>query len=163
MTDSRTAPAGLARMLRTSDMTGFSKEGVVRKSSDRPSPESSTAANQAGNQLARHLRDLRESTPLSLRDLERQTHVSDSSLSQYLTGRSLPPWPVVETIGRLGGGDATELRALWEKARIEQRRSRSQQRSSQPAAETDDSVPVSTGETGPGTTPVVSEPTVHPN
>ncbi|MEU4703718.1 helix-turn-helix domain-containing protein [Nonomuraea dietziae] len=41
--------------------------------------------------LARRLRQIRETGGRSLRDLERSLHVSSSSLSRYLTGQAVPP------------------------------------------------------------------------
>lgn len=83
--------------------------------------------------LARRLRELRDHVPLSLRDLQRQTHVSDSSLSRYLAGQALPPWKTVEVLSRLGGGNTAELRGLWEQARVERRRARSAAPAAPPA------------------------------
>jgi transcriptional regulator with XRE-family HTH domain len=68
--------------------------------------------------LAAELRRLRHTSGRSLRDLERETFISDSALSRYLSGRTLPPWPVVETLSRLGGADPKHLRTLWESARV---------------------------------------------
>lgn len=67
-------------------------------------------------QLASELRELREASRKSLRELERETHASDSSLSRYLSGQLVPPWPVVESLCVAGGRDPATLRVLWEAA-----------------------------------------------
>jgi transcriptional regulator with XRE-family HTH domain len=70
----------------------------------------------AAGRLASRLRELRKQTGRSLKDLEAELHVSDSSLSRYFSGQSAPPWPVVEQLGRLAGQDVAELRGLWQEA-----------------------------------------------
>jgi transcriptional regulator with XRE-family HTH domain len=68
------------------------------------------------------LRAIREGTGKSLKQLQRTIHVSDSSLSRYLSGRTLPPWDVVEGLCRDAGHPADAihtLRALWEQAQRE--------------------------------------------
>jgi porphobilinogen synthase len=67
--------------------------------------------------LAAELRRLRNRSGQSLRELANTTFASDSSLSRYLAGHSVPPWPVVEALCRIGGGDPAQLRTLWEQAR----------------------------------------------
>lgn len=73
-------------------------------------------AQRLTNELAAELRALRTRSGKSLRQLERPTFTSDSSLSRYLAGQSLPPWRVVEVLSEQGGGDPAELRPLWERA-----------------------------------------------
>ncbi|MFC1420988.1 ATP-binding protein [Streptacidiphilus cavernicola] len=68
-------------------------------------------------QLAAELRATQAASGRSLRELEGDTHSSSSSLSRYLTGRSLPPWTVVEALCTLADHDAARLRPLWEAAR----------------------------------------------
>ncbi|GAB3832262.1 helix-turn-helix domain-containing protein [Dactylosporangium cerinum] len=67
--------------------------------------------------LAAKLRILRNRTGKSLRELERLTHTSDSSLSRYLNGSTLPPWTVVAALCRVAGTDPDQLRTLWSAAR----------------------------------------------
>ncbi len=74
-------------------------------------------APQSIAELAAELRALREKSHRSLRELQHATFASDSSLSRYLSGRTVPPWQVVEALCRLGGRDPAELRATWERAR----------------------------------------------
>ena len=68
-------------------------------------------------ELAAELRALREKSHRSLRELQQSTFASDSSLSRYLSGRTVPPWQVVEALCRLADRDPAELRAVWESAR----------------------------------------------
>lgn len=75
-------------------------------------------------QLAGRLRALRADAGLTLRDLSRKVHVSDSSLSRYFTGQALPPWEVVEALADLAGADHVELRQCWESATESRNRSR---------------------------------------
>jgi transcriptional regulator with XRE-family HTH domain len=77
----------------------------------------------AAERLAGELREIRDKAGLTLRRLERHTHVSDSSLSRYFAGRALPPWPVVESMARLAERDPRDLRPLWEAAGKEPARS----------------------------------------
>lgn len=74
------------------------------------------------NHLAAELRTLHEKTGKSLKELERDTHSSDSSLSRYLSGRATPPWSVVECLARTAGTDPLPLRGLWEEASRQRRR-----------------------------------------
>jgi transcriptional regulator with XRE-family HTH domain len=67
--------------------------------------------------LAERLRGLRGATGLSLKDLEGRTHASDSSLSRYLSGKSVPPWSVVVALCELADEDPSGVRRLWECAR----------------------------------------------
>ncbi|MEJ3743829.1 helix-turn-helix transcriptional regulator [Actinomycetes bacterium KLBMP 9797] len=76
----------------------------------------SDLAQQLTTQLAAELRELRKRSGKSLRELERPTHTSDSSLSRYLAGKALPPWQVVHVLSEQGGGDSAELHALWTRA-----------------------------------------------
>ncbi|MFD1933082.1 ATP-binding protein [Nonomuraea mangrovi] len=69
------------------------------------------------NELAERLRQIREASGRSLRELERAIHVSSSSLSRYLSGQSVPPWPVVVALCQVAGRDPRPLRPLWERAK----------------------------------------------
>lgn len=66
--------------------------------------------------LAEALQAVRQKTGKSLRALELEIYVSDSSLSRYLSGRSVPPWQVVENLCRVAGHPPDDLRPLWEEA-----------------------------------------------
>jgi transcriptional regulator with XRE-family HTH domain len=70
---------------------------------------------QAQN-LAGELRRVRVATGMSLKELERATASSDSSLSRYLAGTSIPPWPVIEALCRAAQRDPQELMPLWQAA-----------------------------------------------
>src|SRR5690349_23300555 len=69
------------------------------------------------DEFAQRLRAVRDATGRSLRELEKLTHVSTSSLSRYFAGQSLPPWPVVVRLCQLAKQDPRALRAAWEHAR----------------------------------------------
>ena len=75
-------------------------------------------------QLAGRLRALRGDTGLTLRELSRKLHVSDSSLSRYFAAQALPPWEVVEALGALAGADQAELRRCWESVTQARKRAR---------------------------------------
>jgi len=64
--------------------------------------------------LAAALRELRARTGRSLKDLEKVTAISDSALSRYLTGATLPPWSAVQALSTAAGQDPARLRTLWE-------------------------------------------------
>ncbi|SHN47227.1 ATP-binding protein [Cryptosporangium aurantiacum] len=63
-------------------------------------------------QLAR----IKELSGLSLRALARDSGLSSSSLSRYLTGRLVPPWDAVVALCRVVGRDPRPLRAVWAEA-----------------------------------------------
>ncbi|GAB3979125.1 hypothetical protein GCM10029978_073660 [Actinoallomurus acanthiterrae] len=86
-----------------------------RASEDSVGPERSDADGcTAAARLGIELRALRRRTGKSLKNLEELVHVSDSSMSRYLSGRIVPPWPVIERLSRLAGEDPYSLRPLWE-------------------------------------------------
>lgn len=62
------------------------------------------------------LRALQQRSGRTLRSLEEQLRISDSSLSRYFRGDTVPPWPVVRDVCRALGGDPAEFRVLWEAA-----------------------------------------------
>jgi transcriptional regulator with XRE-family HTH domain len=62
------------------------------------------------------LREVRAATGKSLKELERLTATSDSSLSRYLSGAICPPWSVVEMLCTAAGRDPATLRQAWEQA-----------------------------------------------
>jgi transcriptional regulator with XRE-family HTH domain len=68
----------------------------------------------AAARLGAELQGLRTRTGKSLKDLEELVHVSDSSMSRYLSGRIVAPWPVIERLSKLAGEDPYVLRPLWE-------------------------------------------------
>ena len=91
-------------------------------------------------ELAAELRALRQKSHRSLRELQQSTFASDSSLSRYLSGRTVPPWQVVEALCRLADRDPAELRAVWERAR-QARGKQSRTARTGSAASTADAVP----------------------
>ncbi|MGX7671429.1 ATP-binding protein [Plantactinospora sp. DSM 117369] len=68
-------------------------------------------------ELAGWLRQLRDLTGRSLRELARDVHVSSSSLSRYFAGQAVPPWPTVVALCKAAGRDPRPLREVWERAK----------------------------------------------
>lgn len=62
------------------------------------------------------LRALQQRSGRTLRSLEREVLISDSSLSRYFRGSTVPPWSTVRDLCRALGADPAEYRALWEEA-----------------------------------------------
>jgi hypothetical protein len=75
------------------------------------------ARSAARKRFSAELRQVRNAASLSLRELEQHTHASDSSLFRYLSGQSLPPWPVVEALCQLADRDPVSLKPLWDAAK----------------------------------------------
>jgi tetratricopeptide (TPR) repeat protein/transcriptional regulator with XRE-family HTH domain len=67
-------------------------------------------------QLVAQLTRIKELSGLSLRALARESSLSSSSLSRYLTGRLVPPWEAVVALCRVVGRDPRPLRAMWSEA-----------------------------------------------
>ncbi|WP_347257003.1 tetratricopeptide repeat protein [Actinomadura sp. RB99] len=67
-------------------------------------------------ELAARLRLLQELSGRGVRALARDTGLSSSSLSRYLGGQTVPPWPAVLALCRLVKRDPRPLRPLWERA-----------------------------------------------
>ena len=67
-------------------------------------------------QLGRALRALQQRSGRTLRSLETEVLISDSSLSRYLRGSTVPPWVTVRDLCRALGADPIEYRAMWEAA-----------------------------------------------
>ncbi|MFB7358216.1 helix-turn-helix domain-containing protein [Streptomyces gardneri] len=98
------------------------------------------AADRADDQeparvLGRALRDLQRRSGHTLRDLETSVSISDSSLSRYFLGITVPPWATVRDLCEALGGDPSEYRHLWQAADRSQRKParRHRGRSSEPA------------------------------
>ncbi|WP_438489902.1 ATP-binding protein [Streptomyces sp. S186] len=68
-------------------------------------------------ELAGRLRQLRDLTGRSLRELARDIHISSSSLSRYFSGQAVPPWPAVVALCKAAGHDPRPLREVWERAK----------------------------------------------
>ncbi|MGW6496044.1 tetratricopeptide repeat protein [Nonomuraea angiospora] len=68
------------------------------------------------DELAARLRLLQEVSERGVRALARDAGLSSSSLSRYLSGQTLPPWPAVVALCRLLKRDPRPLRPLWERA-----------------------------------------------
>ncbi|CAM5525614.1 helix-turn-helix domain-containing protein [Streptomyces narbonensis] len=85
------------------------------------------AADRADDQdparaLGRALRDLQRRSGRTLRDLETSVRISDSSLSRYFLGTTVPPWATVRDLCEALGGDPSEYRLLWQAADRGQRK-----------------------------------------
>ena len=70
-------------------------------------------------ELAERLRQLRDLTGRSLRELAREVRGSSSSLSRYFSGQTVPPWPTVVALCKAAGRDPRPLREVWERAQSE--------------------------------------------
>ncbi|MEV0183385.1 helix-turn-helix domain-containing protein [Streptomyces sp. NPDC050625] len=74
-----------------------------------------TAKADPQDELAARLRLLQELSGLGVRALARDAGLSSSSLSRYLNGQTVPPWPAVVALCRLVKRDPRPLRPLWER------------------------------------------------
>ncbi|MBO3746102.1 helix-turn-helix domain-containing protein [Streptosporangiaceae bacterium NEAU-GS5] len=72
---------------------------------------------QGRQELAARLRQLRDLTGRSLRELARDLHGSSSSLSRYFSGQAVPPWPTVVALCKAAGRDPRLMRDAWERAK----------------------------------------------
>ncbi|MGW5313047.1 helix-turn-helix domain-containing protein [Nocardia thailandica] len=72
--------------------------------------------NYPQDELAERLRKIQELSGLGVRALARDTGISSSSLSRYLTAQTVPPWPVVVELCKFVRRDPRPLRPLWERA-----------------------------------------------
>ena len=70
-------------------------------------------------EFAGQLRQLRDLTGRSLRELARDVRASSSSLSRYFSGQAVPPWPTVVALCQAAGRDPRPLREVWERAKDE--------------------------------------------
>ncbi|MFB7515617.1 tetratricopeptide repeat protein [Streptomyces sp. NPDC056144] len=73
-------------------------------------------ASDPKDELAARLRLLHELSGLGVRALARDAGLSSSSLSRYLNGLTVPPWPAVVALCRLVKRDPRPLRPLWDRA-----------------------------------------------
>ncbi|MGY6022028.1 tetratricopeptide repeat protein [Streptomyces spinosirectus] len=74
-----------------------------------------TAKADPQDELAARLRMLQELSGQGVRALAREAGLSSSSLSRYLNGQTVPPWPAVVALCRLVKRDPRPLRPLWER------------------------------------------------
>ncbi|MFZ3473814.1 ATP-binding protein [Streptomyces sp. 4.24] len=77
--------------------------------------EQRSAKDDPQEELAARLRLLQELSGLGVRALARDAGLSSSSLSRYLGGQTVPPWPAVIALCRLVKRDPRPLRPLWER------------------------------------------------
>ncbi|UQX04575.1 helix-turn-helix domain-containing protein [Streptomyces sp. RerS4] len=66
--------------------------------------------------LGTALKALQQRSGRTLRSLESELRISDSSLSRYFRGQTIPPWATVRELCRALGADPDEYRTLWEAA-----------------------------------------------
>ncbi|MGW7521122.1 helix-turn-helix domain-containing protein [Streptomyces sp. NPDC054796] len=90
-------------------------EGVLAASAAAREGTASPAA-QAGGTLAAALSCLQRRSGVTLQDAARQADVSASYISRVLSGERVPSWPVVHMLATIFGGEAEEMRTLWESA-----------------------------------------------
>ncbi|MFB7588639.1 RICIN domain-containing protein [Streptomyces sp. NPDC056169] len=83
---------------------------------DRPDDQEPARA------LGRALRDLQRRSGCTLRTLETSVRISDSSLSRYFLGSTVPPWSTVRALCEVLDGDPSAYRHLWEAADRSQRK-----------------------------------------
>ncbi|WP_112489539.1 helix-turn-helix domain-containing protein [Streptomyces bacillaris] len=74
------------------------------------------APEDAARRLGAELRALQQRSGRTLRDLETRVRISDSSLSRYFRGSTVPPWSTVRDLCRALGADPIAYRTLWEAA-----------------------------------------------
>jgi transcriptional regulator with XRE-family HTH domain len=67
--------------------------------------------------FAREFRNTRDKSGKTLRQLQAATYVSDSALSRYLSGQTVPPWKAVQALCQACGTDPEELHEAWHAAR----------------------------------------------
>ncbi|MFC9944712.1 RICIN domain-containing protein [Streptomyces pratensis] len=70
----------------------------------------------AAQRLGAALRELQQESGRTLRSLEADVMISDSSLSRYLRGSTVPPWGTVRDLCTALGADPADYRVLWEAA-----------------------------------------------
>ncbi|HEU5354897.1 MAG TPA: helix-turn-helix transcriptional regulator [Actinocrinis sp.] len=63
--------------------------------------------------LARALREMHKRSNRTLRAVERDISISDSTLSRYFRGKAVPSWSTVEKICASFGEDPATVRHLW--------------------------------------------------
>ncbi|MBN6056160.1 tetratricopeptide repeat protein [Nonomuraea sp. RK-328] len=95
--------------LETSGGTGQEGGGTVES-------RQGTAKADPQDELAAQLRRLQELSGLGVRALAKDAGLSSSSLSRYLNGQTVPPWPAVIALCRLVKRDPRPLRPLWERS-----------------------------------------------
>ena len=69
--------------------------------------------------LADKLRRLKQRSGKSLRQLEQDTFISDSTISRYVNREILPDWPMLKCLLEALGGDNREFRILWERSQLD--------------------------------------------
>ncbi|MFD8462348.1 helix-turn-helix domain-containing protein [Streptomyces antimycoticus] len=78
-----------------------------------PAPDSVGGARR---QLAAALSSLQRRSSVTLQEAAQQAELSPSYVSRVLAGSRLPAWPVVHMLATIFGGNASDLKFLWERA-----------------------------------------------
>src|SRR3954452_18078121 len=103
------------RALDSSDLARETSAGAGGGGGGTVGVQERTAQGDPQDELAARLRRLQELSGLGVRALARDTGLSSSSLSRYLNGQTVPPWPAVVALCRLVKRDPRPLRLLWER------------------------------------------------
>ncbi|WP_269853832.1 helix-turn-helix domain-containing protein [Streptomyces sp. RPT161] len=82
-------------------------------------PRTDDSDRQARQALGQALRAMHQLSGRTLRAVERDVSISDSTLSRYFRGQAVPAWPTVEKICAALGGDPASIRQLWTAAMAE--------------------------------------------
>ncbi|MGW7008126.1 helix-turn-helix domain-containing protein [Streptomyces sp. NPDC054933] len=82
-------------------------------------PRSGSSDRRARQALGQALRAMHQLSGRTLRAVERDISISDSTLSRYFRGQAVPAWPTVEKICAALGGDPASVRELWTAAMAE--------------------------------------------
>ena len=88
-----------------------------RPGGDGTGEERIPSAQHAGERLAAALRELHHTAGITPAELAWRAGTGEAFVMQVLAGEVGPSWPVVETLTGKLGGDARELRGLWEYSR----------------------------------------------
>ncbi|GAA3830423.1 helix-turn-helix domain-containing protein [Streptomyces chiangmaiensis] len=88
------------------------KAGAAR--TEAPQGSAADPPAPTGGPFVTELRDLKESTGLSLAALAARTPYSKSAWHRYLNGAQRPPRSAVEALARLAGVDPAPVLTLWE-------------------------------------------------
>ncbi|QLH19326.1 hypothetical protein [Streptomyces sp. Rer75] len=90
--------------------------GALGASLGRSSAQEDTGIGRARRQLAAALSCLQRKSSVTLQEAAHQADLSPSYVWRVLNGTRLPAWPVVYMLATIFGGNAGELRFLWERA-----------------------------------------------
>ncbi|MCP9211469.1 helix-turn-helix domain-containing protein [Streptomyces sp. NEAU-Y11] len=92
------------------------KWAAAKGDDETPPGRDGGRAEQARQKLAAALSHLQRQSSMTLQDAAQEAALSPSSVSRVLAGARLPAWPTVHMLATIFGGQAGELRFLWERA-----------------------------------------------